>query len=231
MQVRRDLPVLIFAVGASAELGTAIFDYPGHSLIFKPLIMIGLMAHYWVMSPARSRLFFVALFFCWLGDVLLIFQSKDSLFFISGLASFLTGHIVYIFCYRQLQTISSSKELLGSQKVRFAFPIILAGTGLVTILYPLLGALRIPVMIYALAITLMALTALFRYGRTNSTSFLLIFIGAVLFMISDSVLAINKFHHSFSSAGALIMLTYCLAQFFIVEGALCHERLFNENAK
>jgi hypothetical protein len=72
MQVRRDLPVLIFAVGASAELGTAIFDYPGHSLIFKPLIMIGLMAHYWVMSPARSRLFFVALFFCWLGDVLLL---------------------------------------------------------------------------------------------------------------------------------------------------------------
>jgi uncharacterized membrane protein YhhN len=224
MQVRRDLPVLIFAVGASAELGTAIFDYPGHSLIFKPLIMIGLMAYYWVMSPARSRLFFVALFFCWLGDVLLIFQSNDPLFFISGLASFLAGHIVYIFCYRQLQTSPSSKELLGSQKVRFAFPIILAGTGLVTILYPFLGALRIPVMIYALAITLMALTALFRYGRTNSKSFLLIFIGAVLFMVSDSLLAINKFHHAFSAAGALVMLTYSVAQFLIVEGALAHEK-------
>jgi uncharacterized membrane protein YhhN len=224
MQVRRDLPVLIFAVGASAELGTAIFDSPGHSLIFKPLIMIGLMAHYWVMSPARSRLFLVALFFCWLGDVFLIFQSTDPLFFIGGLASFLVGHIVYIFCYRQLQIIPSSKELLGSQKVRFAFPIILAGTGLVTILYPLLGALRIPVMIYALAITLMALTALFRYGRTNSTSFLLIFIGAVLFMVSDSLLAINKFHHAFSAAGALVMLTYSVAQFLIVEGALAHEK-------
>lgn len=224
MQVRRDLPVLIFAVGASAELGTAIFDYPGHSLIFKPLIMIGLMAYYYVLSPARSGLFLVALFFCWLGDVLLIFQSKDSLFFISGLASFLTGHIVYIFCYRQLQTISSSKELLGSQKVRFAFPIILAGTGLVTILYPLLGELRIPVMIYALVITLMALTALFRYGRTNSKSFFLIFIGAVLFMVSDSLLAINKFHHAFSAAGALVMLTYSVAQFLIVEGALAHEK-------
>jgi uncharacterized membrane protein YhhN len=224
MQVRRDLPVLIFAVGASAELGTAIFDYPGHSLIFKPLIMIGLMAHYWVMSPARSRLFLVALFFCWLGDVFLIFQSNNPLFFMTGLASFLAGHIVYIFCYRQLQTSPSSRELLGSQKVRFAFPIILAGTGLVTILYPLLGALRIPVMIYALAITLMALTALFRYGRTNSTSFLLIFIGAVLFMVSDSLLAINKFHHAFSAAGALVMLTYSVAQFLIVEGALAHEK-------
>jgi uncharacterized membrane protein YhhN len=159
-----------------------------------------------------------------LGDVFLIFQSTDPLFFIGGLASFLVGHIVYIFCYRQLQIIPSSKELLGSQKVRFAFPIILAGTGLVTILYPLLGALRIPVMIYALAITLMALTALFRYGRTNSTSFLLIFIGAVLFMVSDSLLAINKFHHAFSAAGALVMLTYSVAQFLIVEGALAHEK-------
>ena len=224
MQVRRDLPVLIFAVGASAELGTAIFDYPGHSLIFKPLIMIGLMAYYYALSPARSRLFLVALFFCWLGDVFLIFQSTDPLFFIGGLASFLAGHIVYIFCYRQLQIIPSSKELLGSQKVRFAFPIILAGTGLVTILYPLLGELRIPVMIYALVITLMALTALFRYGRTNSKSFLLIFIGAVLFMVSDSLLAINKFHHAFSAAGALVMLTYSVAQFLIVEGALAHEK-------
>jgi uncharacterized membrane protein YhhN len=70
----------------------------------------------------------------------------------------------------------------------------------------------------------MALTALFRYGRTNSKSFLLIFIGAVLFMVSDSVLAINKFHNAFSAAGALIMLTYCLAQFLIVEGALVHEK-------
>ncbi|MCA6379487.1 MAG: lysoplasmalogenase [Cytophagales bacterium] len=224
MQVRRDLPVLIFAVGVSAELGTAIFDYPGHSLIFKPLIMIGLMAYYYALSPARSRLFLVALFFCWLGDVFLIFQSTDPLFFIGGLASFLAGHIVYIFCYRQLQIITSSKELLGSQKVRFAFPIILAGTGLVTILYPLLGELRIPVMIYALVITLMALTALFRYGRTNSKSFFLIFIGAVLFMVSDSLLAINKFHHAFSAAGALVMLTYSVAQFLIVEGALAHEK-------
>jgi uncharacterized membrane protein YhhN len=224
MQVRRDLPVLIFAVGTSAELGTAIFDYPGHSLIFKPLIMIGLMAYYYVLSPARSRLFLVALFFCWLGDVFLIFQSNNPLFFMTGLASFLAGHIVYIFCYRQLQTSPSSRELLGSQKVRFAFPIILAGTGLVTILYPFLGALRIPVMIYALAITLMALTALFRYGRTNSKSFLLIFIGAVLFMVSDSLLAINKFHHAFSAAGALVMLTYSVAQFLIVEGALAHEK-------
>ena len=44
--------------------------------------------------------------------------------------------------------------------------------------------------------------------------------GALLFVISDSVLAVNKFHHSFEIADVVIMLTYGLAQLFIVEGAI-----------
>ena len=44
--------------------------------------------------------------------------------------------------------------------------------------------------------------------------------GALLFVISDSVLAINKFYHPFEIAGIIIMLTYGLAQFFIAEGAI-----------
>ncbi len=44
-------------------------------------------------------------------------------------------------------------------------------------------------------------------------------VGALLFVISDSTLAINKFYKPFEMAGVLIMLTYGLAQLFIVEGA------------
>jgi uncharacterized membrane protein YhhN len=128
----------------------------------------------------------------------------------------------YIVCYRQFQNADKTKELLGSQKVRFSLPFILAGTGLVVILYPVLGDLKIPVMIYALVLTLMVLNALFRYGRTSMKSFLLVFLGAILFMASDSMLAINKFLQPFSGAGVWIMLTYCVAQFLIVEGALIH---------
>jgi uncharacterized membrane protein YhhN len=43
--------------------------------------------------------------------------------------------------------------------------------------------------------------------------------GALLFVVSDSTLAINKFYQSFEIAGVVIMLTYGLAQLFIVEGA------------
>ena len=226
MLAKRSLPIFIFLFASAIEIGTHLFSWPDRHLIFKPLIMIGLIGHYLVMSPKRSVLFLVALVFCWLGDVLLIFVTSNELFFMGGLVSFLIGHIIYIFCYRQLQGNQNLNELLGSQKVRFAFPIILAGTGLVVILYPSLGELKIPVMVYALAITLMTLSALFRYGRTSKKSFGFIFFGAILFMTSDSLLAINKFKEPFSAAGTLIMLTYCLAQFFIVDGALAHEKKY-----
>jgi len=48
--------------------------------------------------------------------------------------------------------------------------------------------------------------------------------GAGLFVISDSVLAINKFYQPFEAAGILIMLTYGLAQFFIIKGAIKYIR-------
>jgi uncharacterized membrane protein YhhN len=44
--------------------------------------------------------------------------------------------------------------------------------------------------------------------------------GALLFIISDSILAVNKFYSSFNYAGILIMLTYALAQLFIVMGVM-----------
>ncbi len=226
MLTKKSLPIFIFALAASVEIVTPIFSWPDRHLIFKPLIMGGLIAHYLIFSPHRSVLFLVALSFCWVGDVLLIFVSSNELFFIGGLISFLLGHVMYIFCYRKLRMAPSTNELLGSQKVRFSFPIILAGTGLVVILYPSIGALKIPVMIYALAITLMAISALLRYGRTSLKSFSFIFFGAILFMTSDSLLAINKFKEPFALAGTLIMLTYCAAQFFIVEGALAHEKKY-----
>ena len=44
--------------------------------------------------------------------------------------------------------------------------------------------------------------------------------GALLFVLSDSVLAINKFYQSFEAAGVVVMTTYGLAQLFITEGAI-----------
>ncbi len=215
------IALLMFAAIGVIHLVAVTFNLEWPGLLSKPLIMISLMAYYWTGVTNRNTLFVAAMFFCWLGDVLLMFQQQQELFFIFGLVAFLTGHVLYIFCYRKLRR--EGEGLNGPQRIRFSLPIVLAGTGLVTVLYPHLGDLKIPVMVYALVITLMALQALFRYGHTSKLSFVLVFCGAISFMLSDSLLAINKFMQPLPLAGLAIMLTYILAQYLIVEGVLNHE--------
>jgi len=213
-----------FILVSIAELISVFYHITELTLIAKPLIMIALAGYYVVSTPNRSSLFLVALAFCWLGDVFLMFDYKHELFFMAGLGSFLTGHVLYILCYQRLRFNEATNPLLGPQKIRFSLPILLAGTGLVVVLYPTLGGLRIPVMLYALVITVMALQALFRFGYTTTKSFALIFCGAICFMISDSLLAINKFLQPVPMASLCIMATYILAQYLIVENVLTHNK-------
>ncbi len=213
--------LILFVSVAVAELIAVTFDIALVQTIAKPLIMITLMSYYLLSVSERNYFFVVAIVFCWLGDVLLMFQG-DEMFFMGGLVAFLSGHVLYVFSYRQMRDPDGIDKLLGPQKVRFSFPIILAGTGLVVVLLPHLGELKIPVMIYALVLTIMVLQALFRFGFTSRRSFALIFIGALFFMISDSALAINKFMQPLPMASLLIMSTYITAQYLIVEGAIAH---------
>jgi uncharacterized membrane protein YhhN len=74
---------------------------------------------------------------------------------------------------------------------------------------------------------MMGITAAKRFGKTSKESFLYLLGGAIIFIISDSLLAINKFYSNFEQADLLIMLTYITGQFLIVKGII----LFVENLK
>lgn len=194
------------------------------SQIDKPLIMLSLIGYYLSSVEDRSGTFIRALFFSWAGDVLLIFVPRSETFFIAGLVAFLISHLLFIQAYRQHKTPDMGRGLLGTQKVRYSIPIILMGTGLVVVLYPTLGALRLPVMLYATVLIVMVMSALFRYGFTTPSGFWMVFCGALLFMISDGVLALNKFLNPIPAAGFLVMSTYAIAQFLITEGIIRHTK-------
>lgn len=206
-----------------ADVGDADILY----MLCKPAIMITLGLHYWITERNQdqplSKSVVLAIIFSCAGDTLLMLQGKDENFFMFGLAAFLVAHIFYILAYRQHQSSDTSNELQGLQKIRYAFPILLSGTGLVVILYSRLGGMKIPVLIYAIVLTGMVLAALFRFGKTNASSFALVFGGAILFMISDSLIAINKFLEPLPMAGIWIMVTYLFAQYLIVTGLLKHK--------
>ena len=213
------------AIGLT-ELTAILSDSDALEKLCKPLIMISLGAYYFssLRREDRSRSLVLAIFFSFFGDVLLMIHQKESSFFMFGLLAFLLSHIFYILTYRQHISKNEGKGLQGIQKARFSFPFILAGSGLVVVLYPFLGDLRIPVMFYALVLIVMVLNALFRYEYTNMRSFWMVFAGATLFMASDSLLAINKFLHPIQYGVFWIMLTYISAQSLIVQGLIEHYR-------
>ena len=91
---------------------------------------------------------------------------------------------------------------------------------IVAILSPYLGEMKLPVRIYAAVISFMFLLAMHMLFIKNKTTGLWMMAGAMLFVISDSLLAINKFYLPFETAGFLIMSTYGLAQLFLTEGAI-----------
>lgn len=218
--------LLLFFTVSVGELLSTLVVAPLLHTICKPAIMIVLGLYYWASQRAAkeplSIPLMVAILFSGAGDILLM-QKSDEKFFTFGLGAFLMAHLFYILTFRQHRLESSPEALHGLQKIRFAFPIILAGTGLVTILYNHLEGLKLPVMVYAAVITIMVLHALFRFGRTNTKSFTMVFGGAILFMMSDSLLAVDKFLEPIAMAGFWIMSTYIGAQYLIVKGLVNHQ--------
>jgi uncharacterized membrane protein YhhN len=76
-----------------------------------------------------------------------------------------------------------------------------------------------PVWIYGLVISCMLMQALHTAKINNRSAAQWMITGAILFIASDTVLAINKFYNPFAFAGIAIMLTYGIAQLLITLGA------------
>ena len=166
-------------------------------------------------STPRKKLLLIGLIFSWLGDVLLMFENKHQLFFIFGLVSFLTTHIFYIVYFLKIQ--SENPSLLKKKPVYIAL-VAAYGITLVWQLFPHLGSLKLPVMIYAAVICTMLLCSLHVFLKVDKKAAVYFVAGAAAFVVSDSLLAINKFYQTFAYAGIFIMLTYCAAQYLIVQG-------------
>lgn len=193
-------------------------------VVFKPLIVISLFV-YLVSQKGhqiKAATFAMAgLLFSLVGDVLLIFQSEQPLFFMGGLISFLLAHVSYI-VYYQKSTDTLLKKALPNKKLFFALMLVY-GLVFYSFLYGSLGALKVPVFVYTAALVSMNVFALNRFGRVNDNSFKLILIGAMCFTLSDSLLAVNKFMMPLPLAGVWIIASYAAAQYFITMGFLSRD--------
>ena len=199
---------------AGIETGNEILQY-----IFKPLICPVLIGYFLFsvngINTQLKKWIIAALFFSWGGDVLLIFQGQKNIFFLLGLTSFLLAHIFYIVFLQNIRLAEKTHS-----NILLLLIVVIYYAVLISWLSPYLGDMKLPVRIYGVVISLMLLLAMHMLFIKNKISGKWMMIGAVLFVISDSVLAVNKFYQPFSGASLIIMLAYGLAQLFIIEGAI-----------
>lgn len=210
--------LFVFATALIADLVGVYLKNEILVSVAKPLVVIALIIYFLSatagITNGLKKLITSALVFSWLGDVMLMFESADKNFFLFGLVAFLTAHVFYI---------ASFKKIITGEKVRLKWllllPVLIYYGGLMYLLNSHLGDMLWAVRVYGFVISTMFLLAMHALFIKNKIAGNLIMLGALLFVTSDSVLAINKFYQSFELAGILTMLTYGLAQLLIVLGA------------
>ena len=210
---------ILFACLVLADLIAVSMESKPLEYVFKPSLMLAL-GIYFLLETAKTQekkqrnLVLTALFFSLLGDVFLMFPNG----FILGLAAFLVGHLFYIFAF-----MMDNWGFIFSKRDRlvYALGILIYGVIFLSIVIPKVNIdLKMPIVAYGLTILVMLLTALNRWKNVGNETFKWVLIGAILFVISDSLIAISRFVQPFPMSGVAIMLTYSAGQFLIVKGVL-----------
>lgn len=209
---------IVYSLIVIAELITGSSeDLMSLHYVFKPAILISLLIFFLLKSntlekPLRLIIVF-ALVLSLVGDILLMFVDTSPNYFLFGLVAFLLAHVMYVIAF--LKHRNKNRNPLG-----FMVFLIIYAAGLFYLLKDGLNDMLIPVIIYMLVILSMSTAAFLRKGNVPKMSYVLVFLGALFFMISDSILALNKFYEPLAFSNISIMLTYALAQYLIIIGIL-----------
>jgi len=217
--MKKTIWIILFGLVLLIDLVAVYLNNEPLQFITNPLLM-PLLAIYLLLqtSSATSGLkawIFLALFFSWVGDMLLLFDERGPNFFLFGLSAFLVAQVFYIIFFHNIRM----REYIRGNALLLLLVIVYYSI-LINVLSPYLGNMKLPVRIYGVVLSFMVMLAMHTMLGKNKKAALWMTMGAILFVVSDSLLAFNKFFSPFNNAGVIIMLTYGLAQLFITEGAV-----------
>ncbi len=203
-----------------------------HYLVFatKPLLLVFLSFYFYTSTlntPSRFRRYILlGLILSIVGDTTLMFVENPPYwknFFLLGLGSFLLTHIFYLLAF--LNYPSNQKGLV-QKKTFLIIPFIIFLIANNFILWDgIEAAMKIPVLVYSTTIVLMALSCLNLNQKITLHAWQQLFLGVMLFVVSDTIIGLNKFNAPIPYARLLIMLFYLVGQYFIVTGSI----LINNN--
>jgi uncharacterized membrane protein YhhN len=229
--MKKILSKVYFLIGFLHILALSVFEkaywlVAVTKAMLMPTLMVLCYVFYKESQNKTLKIIFGALVFSYLGDLFLLENFRFENSFLLGLSAFLITHILYL---RAFLTFKVSWEKIAIKFSLFlGLILVLWAISIYWLLYPHLNVLKIPVAIYIVAIFCMASAALTRKTVVNNTSFWQVFSGAVLFMISDMILALDKFYTALFQASLFIMMSYFVAQYLIVVGIFNEKRVVQD---
>ena len=215
-QTKITIASIIFLLVAIIDVYAVITQTKSLEIIFKPLLMTTLVIVY-LLSVKKANFWLVsALFFSFWGDVFLLDKTN---YFVFGLASFLIAHIMYIkMSTKFLKKVSIVKIL------KTAIIFIALFTGVLFLIKDNLGEMLVPVIVYGIAISAFGTCALLNYQQDKTIANLWLLLGAILFIASDSLIALNNFYQPTHLFNVLIIVLYVVSQYLIVNSMLKHNK-------
>jgi uncharacterized membrane protein YhhN len=188
----------------------------------KPGVTLALLAWLWGVGGWQGHLvwFVIGLAFSLAGDVFLVLPREQ---FIAGLAAFLLAQIAYLVGF------NDTLPPINLAGIAITFLVVITAvrlyqdiaTGLAV---SGLHTLKMPVLAYVAAISLMLISALLSMVRSEwkAGDAWLVSTGAILFFISDAMLGWIKFVRPLRYGRLQVIITYHLGQALIVLGAAAH---------
>jgi uncharacterized membrane protein YhhN len=192
------------------------FSLPLARGISKSLLLPWLMLYLWANTRGNlSILAFTGLVFSFIGDVLLL--GKGDLYFLAGMLAFVVTHVCNSAYFVQKNDHNNSRlrEAFVAALILMVLSISVFG-----VLNEKLGSFRIPVLVYMLVISIMAILAAHTASNTHiqKISWNCFIPGAGLFVISDTLLALNKFLFEDPLLDIPVIASYGLAECLLVKG-------------
>lgn len=210
--------VLAVALSAALAIAGALWaDLRWLHYVFKPLTTLLIFALAWhapAPRPAYRRAVVAGLLLSTLGDVWLMLPQDR---FVFGLASFLLAHLAYLYAFTRLAPL---------QPWRWPYLAYAAvATGVLALLWPRLPPpLQLPVVIYVVALAAMAAQAAVLGVKPLHAGARYALAGGFCFVVSDALLAIDRFHTALPHAAAAVLSSYWLAQFLIARSVFLSSR-------
>jgi uncharacterized membrane protein YhhN len=234
--------LLLTAVNLYAE-----FVYWREAIFVTRIFLLPMLAVYYATGVAQGnwtalhKFMLAGIVFSFVGDFALLLTPngpddlaimgvpKNKYYFFGGVAGFFVAHLCFIKAY-----LSSKATVATSlyKRAKWPFALVVAyAIAILAIVVPKVYAdpekniITLPIIGYTMVIASMVSIAINRYSKVSQGSFVNVLVGAVLFFLSDSLIALNflAFNNAIPLASFWIMITFLAAEYFMAKGMLSEQ--------